>query len=362
MGMTVSALRLKSARYLVWGLWLHAALVFSLAYLTQTDPVAPTAMVLFLAALATAVGPRARLAPLGAVLVSLAFGGGVFVVTGLIEATPWQGVTPIYIATAMALTLPLCSGAAVLAFASLALLPSLALPDLLLARLAPQPQETAGLALLAVQTGAFAALAQGLARALHSAQAKASAAQEEAEGLWQARITAQIVQSQAIAALVDRLTALAQNPVNPAPSQTALPFDYAELEQAFDLLAQKLQRGGGLTDLSGFAAFAQIDLAAAACHLADSLHDQAARLGAISQAARGDYRAKVLHQMRLDLADLTDQTRQTCAFAAEISRLAEGYIKIPVFARTAVESLTPAAGQTLQKPPALQPYDHARAA
>jgi len=362
MGLTVAVMRQNAARYLVWVLWLHGALVFCLAYLTQTDPVAPTAMVLFLAALATTVGARARLAPLGAVLVGLAFGGGVFVVTGLIEATPWQGVTPIYIATAMALTLPLCSGAAVLAFASLALLPSLALPDLTLARFLAQPQQTAGLALLAVQAGVFAALAQSLARALQSAQAKAISAKEEAEGLWQARIKAQITQAQVVASLVDRLTCLAQNPANPAPSQGVLPFDYAEVELAFDCLAQNLQRGGGLADLSGNGGFAQMDLAAAITQLADCLHDQSARVSAISRLARGDYRAKVLHQMRLDLAELQENTRQTAVYAAEMSRLAEGYIKTPVFARPGAESLTPAAGVPLQKPPALQIFDHARAA
>ena len=180
---------------------------------------------------------------------------------------------------------------------------------------------------------ALAALAQGLARVLQTAQAKATAARHDAESLWQARTVAQILQAQFIAALVDRITALAQNPVSPAPTPTIFPFAYAEVEMALDLLAQKLRQGGGLTDLSGFAGFAQIDLAAATTQLAGCLHDQSKRLLAISTAAQGDWRAKVMHQMRLDLADLIDQTSQTAAFAADLSQAAAGYIKSPLLGR-----------------------------
>ena len=332
MGLTLDTLRQKAARYLVGVLWLHLPLILGLAYITHTELVAPLALGMVLAGLASFVALRRSLAPLGAVLVALAFGGMVSVVAGLLQATPWLAVSPIYIATAMALTLALCSGPAVLAFAGFALLPDLMLQGLAFARIASVP-------LLVVQAGTLAALAHAMTHVLQSAQAQATAARAEAESLWQARTDAQIIQSQFIAALVDRITALARNPVSPAPTQTAFPFAYAEVEWAIDLLSQKLQRGGGLTDLSGFAAFTQIDLAAATTQLASCLHDQSARLSAISKAARGDYRAKILHQMRLDLDDLNDQARQTAAFAAELSRAAEGYIKTPLFGRPYLDDL-----------------------
>ena len=326
MGLTFEILRQKAARYLVGVLWLHLPLIWGLAFVTHTDLVAPLALGLVLAGLASFVALRRSLAPLGSVLVALAFGGMVSVVVGLLQSTPWLGIGSIYIATAMALTLALCSGPAVLAFAGLALLPDLAVHGLTFAYLGSWP-------FLAVQAVTLAGLAQALAHVLQTAQAQATAARAEAESLWHARTDAQIIQSQFIAALVERITALARNPVSPAPTQTTFPFAYAEVEWAIDLLAQKLQRGGGLTDLSGFAAFTQIDLAAATTQLASCLQDQSARLSAISNAARGDYRAKILHQMRLDLADLSDQTHQTAAFAAELSQAAEGYIKTPFFGR-----------------------------
>jgi len=344
MGLTLDTLRQKAARYLVGVLWLHLPLILGLAYITHTDPVAPLALGLVLAGLASFVALRRSLAPLGAVLVALAFGGMVSVVVGLLQATPWLAVSPIYIATAMALTLPLCSGPAVLAFAGLALLPDLVLHGLTFAHLGALP-------FLAVQAGTLAGLAQALTLALQTAQAKANAARHQAECLWQTRATAQIEQAQFIAALVERITALARNPVSPAPSPTPFPFAFAEVEVAIDLLAQKLQRGGGLTDLSGFAAFTQIDLAAATTQLANCLHDQTARLNAISKAARGDYRAKILHQMRLDLDDLNDQARQTAAFAAELSRAAEGYIKTPFFGRPYVDDLGYSTGFPFGKHP-----------
>lgn len=332
MGLTLETLRHKAARYLVGLLWLHLPLIWGLAFITHTDPVAPLVLGLVLAGLASFVALRRSLAPLGSVLVALAFGAMVWVVVGLLQVTPWPGVSPIYIATAMALTLALCSGPAVLAFAGLALLPDLAPHGLTFAHLG-------SLAFLAVQAVTLAGLAQALTHVLQTAQAKALSARHQAESLWQTRATAQIEQAQFIAALVDRITALAQNPVSPAPSPTLFPFAFAEVEVAIDLLAQKLQRGGGLTDLSGFAAFTQIDLAAATTQLASCLHDQSARLSAISKAARGDYRAKVLHQMRLDLDELNDQARQTAAFAAELSRAAEGYIKTPFFGRPYLDDL-----------------------
>jgi hypothetical protein len=260
---------------------------------------------------------------LGAVLVALAFGGIVSVLAGLLQDTPWHEVSPIYTAAAMALILPLCSGRAVLAFAGLALLPDLALQGI-------GGVKFDAFALLAVEAAVLAALAQTFARVLQTAQGSATAARAQAESLWQSRTAAQILQAQFIAALVDRITAIAQNPVSPAPTSTVIPFAYAEVDFAIDLLAQKLRQGGGLTDLSGFASFAQIDLAAATSHLAGCLHDQSARLTAICRAAQGDYRAKVLHQIRLDLADMAEQAHQTAVFAADLSHAAEGYIKTPL--------------------------------
>ena len=325
MHLTLDILRLKAARYVVLALWLHLPLVLALAQLTHTDPMAPAATVLVLACLANCVVLRRSLAPLGAVLVALAFGGILSVLVGLLQATPWQAVAPVYIAAALAMTLPLCSGAAVLAFAGLALLPS--------------GHATALLALLTIEAAVLAALAQTLARVLQTAQGSAIAARAQAESLWQSRTSAQILQAQFIAALVDRITAIALNPVSPAPTPTVIPFAYAEVEMAIDLLAQKLRQGGGLKDISGFAGFDQIDLAAATTQLAGCLRDQFTRLTAILDAAQGDYRAKVMHQMRLDLADLAEQTCQAAAFAADLSHAAEGYIKTPLLAHPHLSGL-----------------------
>ncbi len=325
MHLTLDILRLKAARYVVLVLWLHLPLVLALAQFTHTDPMAPAATVLVLACLATCVVLRRSLAPLGAVLVALAFGGIVSVLVGLLQATPWQAVAPVYVAAALAMTLPLCSGAAVLAFAGLALLPS--------------GHATALLALLTIEAAVLAALAQTLARVLQTAQGSAIAARAQAETLWQSRTSAQILQAQFIAALVDRITAIALNPVSPAPTPTVIPFAYAEVEMAIDLLAQKLRQGGGLKDISDFAGFDQIDLAAATTQLAGCLRDQFTRLTAILDAAQGDYRAKVMHQMRLDLADLAEQTCQAAAFAADLSHAAEGYIKTPLLAHPHLSGL-----------------------
>jgi alkylation response protein AidB-like acyl-CoA dehydrogenase len=95
MHLTLDILRLKAARYVVLALWLHLPLVLALAQLTHTDPMAPAATVLVLACLATCVVLRRSLAPLGAVLVALAFGGIVSVLVGLLQATPWQAVAPL---------------------------------------------------------------------------------------------------------------------------------------------------------------------------------------------------------------------------------------------------------------------------
>ena len=108
---------------------------------------------------------------------------------------------------------------------------------------------------------------------------------------------------------------------------------------AIDLLAQKLRQGGGLKDISGFAGFDQIDLAAATTQLAGCLRDQFTRLTAILDAAQGDYRAKVMHQMRLDLADLAEQSCQAAAFAADLSHAAEGYIKTQLLAHPHLSGL-----------------------
>jgi hypothetical protein len=341
MHLTLDILRLKAARYMVLALWLHLPLVLALAQLTHTDPMAPAVTVLVLACLATCVVLRRSLAPLGAVLVALAFGGIVSVLVGLLQATPWQAVAPVYVAAALAMTLPLCSGAAVLAFAGLALLPDFALQGLDLAGFdaLPSGHATALLALLTIEAAVLAALAQTLARVLQTAQATATAARREAESLWQSRTSAQMLQAQFIAALVDRITAIAQNPVSPAPTPTVIPFAYAEVEMAIDLLAQKLRQGGGLKDISGFAGFDQIDLAAATTQLAGCLHDQSTRLTAIFDAAQGDCRAKVMHQMRLDLADLAEQTCQAAAFAADLSHAADGYNKTPLLAHPHLSGL-----------------------
>ncbi len=331
MTQTIHHLRLKVARWLVFGLWLHLPLFLGIAYINQADPLAPVVIGLVLACLATAVVLRRSLAPLGAVLVAMAFGGMVSVLGGLLQATPWQAAGPYYTAAAMALTLPLFSGPAVLAFASLALLPDVALQGLVLA-LPPHADALLRAELLAGEAAFVAALAQVLAGVLHKAQASTAAARQEAEELWQKRINAQIDQAAFITALVERITALARNPLNPVPGATAFPFAYAEVERAVDLLAQKLRQGGE-TDLSGFTSFAQIDLAAALAELACCLRDQSARLTALYRTAQGEYRANAVQQMQLDLADLTDQARQTAIFAAEVSQAAEDAIKTPLFGR-----------------------------
>jgi murein L,D-transpeptidase YcbB/YkuD len=168
---------------------------------------------------------------------------------------------------------------------------------------------------------------------LQHAQAAATAAKETAEGLWQERTTAQILQAQFVAALVDRITALAQDPLSPSPPATAFPFAYAEVERAVDLLAQKLRQGCGWGELSWLAGHAPFDLATALTHLTGCLQDQSARLHKASQAAQLDYSAKLLHKIRLDLADLTDQTQQTATFAADLSQAVHAYAKTPPLPR-----------------------------
>ena len=324
-------LRLKAARYLVCALWLHVPLIMSAAYFNQSDPLPPAVTALILASFASAFVLRRSLAPLGAVLVALAFGGIASVLGDLLQVSPWQGVGLVYTAAAMAFTLSLISGPAVLAFAGVALLPDLALQGLVGA-LPPDANALVRAGVLAGEAGLLAVFAQALAGVLHKAQASTCAARHEAEGLWQSRTNAQIEQAAFITALFDRITALAQNPTNPIPASNAFPFAYAEVERAVDLLSSKLEQGGDLPDQAGLAGFAQIDLAAATVQLAGCLHDLSARLKAIHLASQGDYRANVFHQMRFDLAHLTDQAHQTAAFAADLSVTAQRHIKTPLLA------------------------------
>jgi len=325
-------LRLTAARYLVCALWLHLPLIIGVAYNGQGDPLPPAVTALILASFASVFGLRRSLSPLGAVLIALAFGGIASVLGDQLQTSAWQGLGHLYTAAAMALTLPLFSSAAVLAFAGVALLPDLAL-HAGMAALPPDANALLRAGVLALEAGLLAVLAQAVAGVLHKAQASSCAARQEAERLWQNRTNSQIEQAAFITALVDRMVALAQNPITPLPASSPFPFAYDQVERAVDLLSQRLQQGVDLPVPAGFAGFAQIDLAAALAQLAGCLHDQSARLTAICQASQGDDRGHGLSQMRLDLKDLTDQARQTADFAADLSFVTEDYIKTPLLGR-----------------------------
>ncbi|MEI6798737.1 MAG: hypothetical protein WCO04_05915 [Pseudomonadota bacterium] len=352
--MTFDRLRLTAARLLVLALWLHMPLVAGLLYQRGDDPIVPMAVALALALLASGAVMRRSLAPLGPLIIALAYGGIVVLGVGLSQDTPWQTVGPIYTVIALALMLPLCSAPAVLGLGTVVLTAELARQVLGAPMLADWPQTLARCAFFAGETAVLAALAQAMARVLHNAQSAALAAKDRAEGLWADRTNAQIAQAQFVAALVERITALAQDPLNPAPPATPFPFAYAQVDCAVDLLAQKLRRGCGWGDLSWLAGPAPKDLAAALMQLTACLQDQSARVQALSQAAQLDYRAKILHTMRLDLADLTDQVHQTAAFAAALSQSALGYSKTPIMvhrpasAQTAEPWLAPATEPVLQ--------------
>jgi hypothetical protein len=131
-----------------------------------------------------------------------------------------------------------------------------------------------------------------------------------------------------------------------SPTAATFPFDYAEVERAVDLLALKL-KGGCLAEV---AHFAQMDLAAATAHLAGCLHDQSARLTAICQASQGAFRAKVLHNLAIDLEDITEQSQQIAAFAADLSYAAEAYIKTPLLGRAHLPKMPLAPELCLGKP------------
>ncbi len=347
-------LRLTAARLLVLGLWLHLPLVAGLLYLRGEDAVLPMAVAIALALLASGAVMRRNLAPLGPVAVALACGGVGVLGVGLLQGTPWQTLGPVYIVVAVALMLPLCSAPAVLAFGAVVLANEFARQALASPPLADWPQTLARLALFAGETAVLAALAQTMARVLRTAQSAAIAAKDRAEGLWADRTNAQIVQAQFIAALVERITALAQDPLSPAPPATSFPFAFAEVDRAVALLAQKLRQGCGWGDLSWLAGPAPKDLAAALVQLTACLQDQSARVQALSQAANLDYRAKNLHRMRLDLADLTDHLHQTATFAAALSQAALGYSKTqvllhrPASAPTADARFAPATELVLQ--------------
>lgn len=323
MGLTLDRLRQKAAKGLMVALWLHLLVVFFLAKLAKVDPLAPTALVAVLSAFASAVALRRSLDSLSAVLVAVCFAGSVCVLAGLLAATPWQATVPVYVTIAMALTLPLGSGAAVLAFGGLVLVKDLGVMGLDLVRMGDLSPIRVDIlipaGLTALQAGALAAIAKALARVLQTAQAKAAAAQAEVDSLWYDRTNAQIQQAQFIAALMERITDLAKNPINPPLTSASFPFAFAQVEWAFDVLAQKLQQGVGLADPSGLT---KIDLANATAQLAGCLHDQSSRLKVILQAAQGDYRAKVAHKMRLDLADAAELAQQTAVFAADLSHRA----------------------------------------
>lgn len=353
MGLTLDALRLKAARTLAIAVWLHLPLVFGLAYVTQNELLAPTTMTLVLSCLTTTLILRRNIAPLGVVLVASAFGGAATIFCGVLQASPWHAVTPIYTATALSLMLPLCSARAILAFAGLVLLPQLGLMGFGLAGLSALPPDAQGLGLrsaaLSLESGVLAGLAQALALVLGRAEATATAARQEGESLWHQRTTAQMSQAQFIAALMDRLTGMAQGPATAnvsSPTAATFPFDYAEVERAVDLLALRL-KGGCLAEV---AHFAQMDLAAATAHLAGCLHDQSARLTAICQASQGAYRAKVLHNLAVDLEDITEQSQQIAAFAADLSYAAEAYIKTPLLGHAHLAKMPLAPDLLLGKP------------
>ena len=331
--MSVDRLRLTAARLLVLALWLHLPVAAGLLYLRGDDPILPMAVALALALLASGVVVRRSLAPLGPLIIALAYGGIVVLGVGLLQDTPWQTVGPVYTVIALALMLPLCSASAVLGFSAVVLGNEFARVALGSPPLADWPQTLASCALLAGETAVLAALAQAMARVLHNAQSAALAAKDRAEGLWADRTNAQIAQAQFVAALVDRITALAQDPLSPSPPATAFPFAYAEVERAVDLLAQKLRRGCGWGELSWLAGYAPRDLATALTHLTGCLQDQSARLNRASQAAQLDYSAKLLHKIRLDLADLTDQTQQTATFAADLSQAVHACARTPTLPR-----------------------------
>jgi hypothetical protein len=350
MGLGLDNLRLKAARTLVLALWLHLPLVFGLAYLTHSDPIPAVVLMAVLGCVATAVVLRRNIAPLGGVLVALAFGGAVTILCGALQASPWHAPTPIYTATALALTLALCSGPAVLACAAMVLLPQFVLLGLGLAGINAVPSDPQGMwwsaAALALEACVLALLAQAIGLLLLQAQATATAARQEAESLWQQRTTAQLSQAQFVAGLIDRITGLAQDPAASPPATAPFPFAFAEVERAVDLLAFKL-RGGCLTEMSGFA---QLDLAAATAQMAGCLHDQSTRLTAICQASQGAYRAKVLHNLALDLEDITEQSQQIATFAADLSHTAEAYIKTPLLGRAHLPKMPLAPELCLGKP------------
>ena len=350
MGLSLDNLRLKAARILVLALWLHLPLGFGLAYLTHSDPIPAVVLMAVLGCVATVVVLRRNIAPLGVVLVALAFGGAVTILCSALQASPWHAPTPIYTATALALTLPLCSGPAVLACAAMVLMPQFVLMGLGLAGINTVPSDLQGMwwsaAAFMLEAGVLALLAQTIGLLLHQAQATATAARQEAESLWQQRTTVQLSQAQFVAGLIDRITGLAQDPTASPPAATAFPFAFAEVERAVDLLAFKL-RGGCLTEMSGFA---QLDLAAATAQMAGCLHDQSARLMAIFQASQGAYRAKVLHNLARDLEDITEQSQQIAAFAADLSHTAEAYIKTPLLGRTHLPKMPLSPDLCLGKP------------
>ena len=90
MGLSLDNLRLKAARILVLALWLHLPLGFGLAYLTHSDPIPAVVLMAVLGCVATVVVLRRNIAPLGGVLVALAFGGAVTILCGALQASPWH--------------------------------------------------------------------------------------------------------------------------------------------------------------------------------------------------------------------------------------------------------------------------------
>ncbi len=294
MDLTLDVLRAKSARWISIVLWLHVPLVVGIALLREASPLFPTLAVFTLAALVQMTTVRNPGLAAGHIVLAFAYAAIVSVIVGQMQGHPWQIDMHMYFFAALAIVSSLCSWPAILAFVAFVAVHHLALNFILTEYVFGGTPDILRVVVHAVILVAEGAALGGLTFVLAKIFARSDAdmkaalvARIEAETLAAERSVSQSKQSQFVATLVDRITAIAVGDFGSPLVQGLFPSEYEGVRLSLEMLRQRLHNAvDTVAEASGGIQSAGAALGTASHSLSSGSRDQAATLERATQAFR----------------------------------------------------------------------------